>query len=60
LISKSLSYFTFVGLCFAAEAAAAGANVIVAGTSIFCVPDSKAAIAEFRAAVDAAIQQRSA
>lgn len=34
------------------EAAAQGANVIVAGSAIFCVPDSKAAITALRQAVD--------
>jgi ribulose-phosphate 3-epimerase len=33
-------------------AAAAGANVVVAGTGVFAAPDSAAAIAALRAAVD--------
>ena len=40
-----------IGLQNAAEAFEAGANVLVAGSSIFHAPDPAAAIAEFRAAI---------
>ena len=41
-------------------AAAAGANVIVAGTSVFRAPDAAAAIAGLRAAVNDALAARTA
>ncbi len=49
-----------IGPANIAEAAAAGANVIVAGTSIFGAADPKAAIASFRATVNAAIDAAAA
>ena len=48
-------WLSFYSCLFSADAAAAGANVIVAGTSIFGAADARATIASFRATVDAAL-----